>query len=253
MADAAIPATSLLKARTVDAPAGHSALVRVTHWITALCFLALLVSGVEILLSHPRFYWGTTGNVLTKALFQLPVPSSRDMVVTGYNYVLPDQNGWSRYLHFEAAWLSVVTGLVYVVWGFASGHFRRNLVPTGSGQAWKAVLRDHLRFRRPEASDRPAYNPLQRLAYFCVVFVLFPLIIWTGLAMSPTLDGAFPWIADSVGGRQSARTIHFFDAIALTVFVIVHIVMVARSGFVHRTRAMTVGSAKSEKSEEALP
>jgi thiosulfate reductase cytochrome b subunit len=237
----------------VEAPAGHALLVRVTHWITALCFFALLLSGVEILLSHPRFYWGEVGNVLTKPLFQLPVPSSRDMVVTGYNYVLPDENGWSRYLHFEAAWLAVLTGLIYVVWGLASGHFRRNLLPAASRQTWMAVLRDHLRLRRPDASEGPSYNPLQRLAYWSVVFVLFPLIIWTGLAMSPTLDGAFPWIADSVGGRQSARTIHFFDAIALTVFVIVHIAMVARSGFLHRTRAMIVGSAKSEKSEEDLP
>ncbi len=253
MADSAIPATSLLKARTVDAPAGHSALVRVTHWITAFCFFALLLSGVEILLSHPRFYLGNDRQRSYEGAFSVAGALFANLVVTGYNYVLPDQNGWSRYLHFEAAWVSVLTGLIYVVWGLASGHFKRNLLPTASGQSWKAVLRDHLRFRRPEASDGPSYNPLQRLAYFCVVFVLFPLIVWTGLAMSPTLDGAFPWIADSVGGRQSARTIHFFDAIALTVFVIVHIVMVARSGFLHRTRAMIVGSAESEKSEEDLP
>src|SRR5579864_2772053 len=83
----------------------HSALVRVTHWITTLCFLALLVSGVEIVISHPRFYWGETGNVMTQPLFKIPIPSSRQLVPTGYGYVLPDQNGWSRYLHFEAAWV----------------------------------------------------------------------------------------------------------------------------------------------------
>ena len=81
----------------------HSALVRVTHWITTLCFLALLVSGAEIVISHPRFYWGETGNVLTTPLFKLPIPSSRTLVPSGYGYVLPDQNGWSRALHFEAA------------------------------------------------------------------------------------------------------------------------------------------------------
>src|SRR5438270_7620293 len=83
----------------------HAALVRVTHWITTLCFLALLVTGIEILISHPRFYWGETGNVLTPPLFKLPLPSSRATVPTGYGFVLPDQNGWSRYLHFQAAWV----------------------------------------------------------------------------------------------------------------------------------------------------
>src|SRR6202045_1437290 len=78
----------------------HSGLVRVTHWITALSFFALLLSGIEILISHPRFYWGETGTVLTKPLFQLPIPASRRSVPTGYGYVLPDQNGWSRALHF---------------------------------------------------------------------------------------------------------------------------------------------------------
>src|SRR5436309_14047921 len=79
----------------------HSAVVRVTHWIVTLCFIALLVTGVEIIISHPRFYWGEEGNVNTKPLFSIPIPSSRSSVSTGYGYVLPDQNGWSRYLHFQ--------------------------------------------------------------------------------------------------------------------------------------------------------
>src|SRR5476649_2376982 len=87
----------------------HRAIVRVTHWMTALCFLALLVSGMEIVISHPRFYWGENGNVLTPALFSFHIPSSRATVPTGYGYLLPDQNGWSRYLHFEAAWVLVLT------------------------------------------------------------------------------------------------------------------------------------------------
>ena len=106
----------------------HSALVRVTHWLTTLCFLALLVSGLEIVVSHPRFYWGESGNVLTPALFSIPIPSSRATVPTGYGYVLPDQNGWSRYLHFEGAWVLVLTGALYVIWGALSGHFRNDLL-----------------------------------------------------------------------------------------------------------------------------
>src|ERR1700692_1548365 len=117
----AIPATTV--------SSRHSALVRVTHWITTLCFIALLVTGVEILISHPRFYWGETGNDLTPVLFKIPIPSSRSLVPTGYGYVLPDQNGWSRYLHFQAAWVVVLTGLLYVIYGFFTGHFRKALLP----------------------------------------------------------------------------------------------------------------------------
>src|ERR1700680_1991017 len=107
----------------------HSALFRVTHWIITLCFFALLVPGVEIVISHPRFYWGETGNVLTTPLFKLPIPSSRKLVPTGYGYVLPDQNGWSRYLHFQAAWIAVLTGLLYTISGLLTGHLWKNLLP----------------------------------------------------------------------------------------------------------------------------
>ena len=108
----------------------HAALVRVTHWLITLSFLALLVTGVEILISHPRFYWGETGNVNTPALVQTARSHPPEATVpTGYGYVLPDQNGWSRYLHFEAAWVAVLTGLLYVAFGFFRGHFRRNLLP----------------------------------------------------------------------------------------------------------------------------
>lgn len=97
--------------------ARHAAFVRATHWITAICFFALLISGGEIVISHPRFYWGEIGNDLTPPLFKIPIPASRNLVPTGYGYVLPDQNGWGRYLHFEAAWAVVLTGLVYAIWG----------------------------------------------------------------------------------------------------------------------------------------
>src|SRR5216110_2903185 len=110
----------------------HTPLVRITHWIVTLCFFALLVSGAEIVISHPRFYWGETGNVLTPSLFHLPIPASRSSVPTGYGYVLPDQNGWSRYLHFQSAWVAVLTGLFYLAFGFCKGHFRRNLLPARS-------------------------------------------------------------------------------------------------------------------------
>src|SRR5207247_871717 len=162
----------------------HSAVVRITHWNTTVFFLALLVSGVEILISHPRFYWGEAGNVLTPPLFKLPIPASRATVPTGYGYVLPDQNGWSRYLHFEAAWVLVLTGALYVIWGAWSGHFRKDLLPDAgdrSVQAFSRTLARHLRFPRPVAAEAWSYNLVQRLTYILVIFILFPLVIWTGL------------------------------------------------------------------------
>src|ERR1035438_5803026 len=117
----------------------HAAIVRITHWITTLCFFALLVTGIEIVISHPRFYWGETGNVLTPALFALPIPASRSTVPTGYGFVLPAPNGWSRYLHFQAAWAAVLTGLVYAVFGLFTRHFRTNLLPAGADLSWRSI------------------------------------------------------------------------------------------------------------------
>ena len=227
-------------------PSRHSALVRLTHWITTLCFLALLVSGAEIVISHPRFYWGETGNDLTPTLFKLPIPASRDFVPTGYGYVLPDQNGWSRYLHFQAAWVVVLTGLLYVISGVLTGHFRKSLLPGKADVSWRTfskALAGHLRFQRPSEAEAWSYNVLQRLTYLFVVFVLFPLVIWTGLAMSPAFVSAFPATVNLLGGHQSARTIHFFVTLALLLFLLVHVGMVCLAGFRSRMRAMITGRA----------
>jgi len=183
----------------------------VTHWVTTLCFLALLVTGVEILISHPRFYWGEAGNILTPPLFKIPIPASRSAVPTGYGYVLPDQNGWSRYLHFQTAWVVVFAGLVYVGAGLFTGHFRF-----------------------------ASYSVLQRRTYLFVIFVLFPLVIWTGLDMSPAFVSAFPAAVTIFGGQQSARTIHFFVSIFLFLFLVGHVVMVCRSGFWKLMRRMVL-------------
>jgi len=232
----AVPATTVTSR--------YAAVVRVTHWITALCFLALLITGVEILISHPRFYWGEAGNVLTPPLFKLPIPASRSTVPTGYGYVLPDQNGWSRYLHFQAAWVLVLTGLLYVIFGLLTGHFRRNLLPTRADLSWRALslaIADHVRFRPATEAGAWSYNLLQRLTYLFVIFVLFPLVIWTGLAMSPAIASAFPAAVTVLGGQQSARTIHFFVSVFLVLFVLVHVVMVYVAGFRNRMRAMITG------------
>jgi thiosulfate reductase cytochrome b subunit len=227
-------------------PARHSALVRITHWITTLCFFALLVSGTEILISHPRFYWGETGNDLTQPLFKLPIPASRRLVPTGYGYVLPDQNGWSRYLHFQSAWVLVLTGLLYAITGLLNGHFGRNLVPARgdlSGQTISTTIVKHLRFTRPSPTEAWSYNVIQRLTYLFVIFVLFPFVIWTGLAMSPAFVSAIPAAVNVLGGQQSARTLHFFVTLALVLFLLVHVGMVWLAGFWSRMRAMITGKA----------
>ena len=234
---------------TAGAPR-HSALVRITHWITTLCFLALLITGAEIVVSHPRFYWGETGNVLTEPLFKIPIPSSRNLVPTGYGYVLPDQNGWSRALHFQTAWLLVLTGLLYVTFSLITAHFRKDLLPGKSDLSWRAcaaVIAHHLRFERPSEADASSYNVLQRITYLLVIFVLFPMVIWTGLALSPAFDSAIPATVNLLGGRQSARTLHFFISLALVLFLLVHVVLVWRAGFVNRMRAMITGRASDGK------
>lgn len=230
----------------------HTAVVRVTHWITTLCFLALLVSGIQLVISHPRFYWGEVGNVMTPALFQLPIPSSRSAVQTGYGFVLPDQNGWSRYLHFQSAWIAVLTGLLYGGWGLLTGHFRKNLFPAAadlSGPALAKAVASHLRFRPAAAGERWSYNVLQRITYLFVIFVLFPMMIWTGLAMSPAFTSAFPATVTVLGGQQSARTIHFLVTLSLVLFLLVHILMVGLAGFRDRMRAMITGHAGVHKEQ----
>jgi thiosulfate reductase cytochrome b subunit len=242
--------SSVSTAPVTTLPPRHSVLVRVTHWIITLCFFALLLTGVEILISHPRFYWGETGNVLTTPLFQLHIPSSRALVPTGYGYVLPDQNGWSRALHFEAAWIAVLTGLLYAISGLLTGHFRKDLLPSRADLSWRALstsIAKPLRFERPSEAEASSYNVLQRLTYVFVIFVLFPLVIWTGLALSPAFISAFPASVTLLGGRQSARTIHFFVSVALVLFVLVHVAMVCLAGFKSRTGAMITGRTATRK------
>lgn len=193
----------------------HSALVRMTHWINALSFAGLLISGIAIIRAHPRFYWGETGNVGTPSLFDLPIP-----------FLLTGQTGWGRSLHFLSAWVCVLNGFLYVISGLLTRHFHRDLWPEPA---------------RPRADGDLTYNTAQRLTYLAVIGVLFPLVIWTGLAMSPAITSVFPGLATWLGGQQSARTIHFFAADCLVLFLVVHVAMVVRAGFVRHVRAMITG------------
>ena len=217
----------------------HLAIIRVAHWLIAAAVIGLIVTGIYILIAHPRLYWGETGAVGTDSLIDLPIP-----FIIGYS---PS----NRPIHFFFAWILVLSALTYVVAGFRSGHFRKNLVPSRSDLSWNSfagVVAAHLRWRRIGSNESWTYNVVQRLTYLAVVFVLFPAILWTGLAMSPAVTSVFPFLATSLGGYQSARTLHFFCASLLLLFVVVHIAMLVLVGFTRHTRAMITGGVPERKS-----
>lgn len=210
-----------------------SLLVRVTHWLNTISFIALVISGFGILLAHPRFYWGETGGLGTPSILDLPLP-----------FMLGGPSGWGRYMHFQAAWLCVLTGLLYAISGLMSQHFRKELWPAKGQLSWSSLrgeIWNRLRFKKPAAEEAYSYGVLQRLSYLVVVFVLFPVMIWTGMAMSPAVTSVFPFFVRWSLGYESARTIHFVAANLLVLFVLVHVAMVCLAGFVQRTRTMITG------------
>ena len=240
--------------------AGHARSVRLSHWILAASVLTLAFSGFEILMVHPRLYWGKAGNDLTPALFELPIsrnyqhggwappvtfsPGPRPVVSAARTYDIFNQNSWGRSLHFLAAWFFVVCGLIYLTVGLATGHFWRHLVPRLRELAPRVLWRDvvsHLHLPMRPARGGPPYGLLQKLSYVAVVLIALPLMVLTGLAMSPAVTAAYPGLLDLLGGSQSARTIHFFVFAALMLFLIVHVAMVVLSGFARQMRAMTIG------------
>lgn len=239
---------------------GHTRWVRVTHWVLAASVLALAVTGFTILMAHPRLYWGTVGNDLTPALIELPVsrnyrhggwevstpafPDGGRAMSVIRTYDILNENSWARSLHFLAAWFLLVTGTIYLLAGLFSGHLRRDLVPRRgelTGRFLRHDLAAHLRLRTRPAQGGPPYGLLQKCTYCAVVFLGLPLMVLTGLAMSPAMTAAYPFLSGVWGGTQSARTIHFCVFVALMLFVVIHLVMVSLSGFRRQMRAMTFG------------
>ncbi|MDP2225961.1 MAG: cytochrome b/b6 domain-containing protein [Moraxellaceae bacterium] len=251
------------------APAArHRLPVRLTHWINVLALLVLLGSGLQIFNAHPALYWGhastfaepwvaMTAERKGPGLAGFTQVGALKVETTG---VLGLSNGerrgfpaWTtlpgyrslaegRRWHFFFAWLFVINGLAYLAWGLASGHFSRNLFPRSAElkprNLW-GEIKDHARLR----FHHGRYNALQKLTYLAVVFGLLPLMVLSGLGMSPGVNVAWPWTFELFGGRQSARTIHFLSALALTAFVLVHIAMVLASGPIGQLRAMITGGA----------
>ena len=239
---------------------GHTRWVRATHWVLAASVLTLAVTGFTILMAHPRLYWGTVGNDLTPALIELPVsrnyrhggwevstpafPDGGRALSAIRTYDILNENGWARSLHFLAAWLLLVTGTIYLLAGLFSGHLRRDLVPRRGELAGRLLRNDlaaHLRPRTRPAQGGPPYGLLQKCTYCAVVFLGLPLMVLTGLAMSPAMTAAYPFLSGVWGGTQSARTIHFCVFVALMLFVVIHLVMVSLSGVRRQMRAMTFG------------
>ncbi len=238
----------------------HRMWVRVAHWIVTISFLALGFSGFVILMAHPRLYWGNTGNDLTPALLELPISrnyrhggfergerffQNADSPVSAVRtYDIFNENGWGRSLHFLSAWFLVGAGLVYLAAGIFTGHIRRHLVPRRgeftANALWREV-REHARLNIPAATGGPTYGLLQKCAYAFVALAGLPLAAVTGLAMSPAVAAAVPFVPGIFGGVQSARTLHFASFVVLIVFVIVHVVMIVMSGFARQMRAMTFG------------
>ena len=240
---------------------GHARWIRISHWLLAASVVTLAFSGFVILMAHPRLYWGQVGNDLTTPLFELPVsrnykhggweqamafyPRDGSVVTAVRTYDIFNQNGWARSLHFLTAWLFVITSLSYLTASILGGHLWRDLTPRGRELTPRLVWQDvsrHLRFPLPPATGGPPYGLLQKLTYLGLLLVVLPLTVVSGLTMAPAIAAAYPGLLDLFGGSQSARTIHFFSFVALLLFLIVHVLMVALTGFRRQLRVMTVGN-----------
>jgi len=147
-----------------------------------------------------------------------------------------------RHWHFFFAWLFVINGIAYVSYAIFSGHLTRDLLPTRD--EWRNIgrsIKDHLLFKHPTGAAAKRYNVLQNLTYLVVIFGLLPLVVIAGMAMSPRLNAVFPGWIELLGGRQSARTLHFLAASGLLLFVAVHLFEVLISGAWNQIRSMITG------------
>lgn len=213
--------------------------LRLMHWINLLCLLALVGSGLQIFNAHPSLYWGQASN------FDTPLFAIRDGFPGWATIPSVRWLAMGRSWHFFFAWLWVINGVCYLAWSLASRHLQRDLAM--QRRDWRDIPRsivEHLRFRHPRGEQAARYNPLQKLSYLAVVFVLAPLALLTGLSMSPQMDTVLHWWLQLVGGRQSARTIHFVVMALFVLFAVVHVAMVVWAGPLNEMRSMITGRFK---------
>jgi thiosulfate reductase cytochrome b subunit len=200
----------------------------------------MLMSGLMIFNAHPHLYWGNFG-----ANFDQPWLSFRGRPIPGWATIPSTYNlAAARRWHLAFAWLLVVGLLLFLVLSFINRHAQRDLAPSGDevkpSHIWHDI-REHARLRFPTGEAALRYNILQKLSYVAVIFVLLPLMVLTGLAMSPAMDASWPWLLDLFQGRQSARSIHFICAMALLAFILVHLVMVVLAGPINEIGSMITG------------
>jgi len=252
----------------------HRLPVRVMHWINVVCLTILLMSGLSIFNAHPALYWGQQSTFDTPWIAITAVDGPKGAVgvtrIAGHQFAtdgvlgssrvgdattptlrafpswatIPGRQSLSmgRHWHLFFAWLFVLNGIAYVLYALFSGHLRRDLLPTREElRRIGRSIRDHLLFRHPTGEAAKRYNVLQNLAYLVVVFGLLPLVVVAGIAMSPRLDAVFPGWVELLGGRQSARTLHFLAATGLLLFVLVHLFEVLISGAWNQIRSMITG------------
>ncbi len=241
--------------------------VRIWHWLNALTIFVMLMSGATIFNAHPRLYWGGYGANYDSAwlvigrrgqegflrLASLEIPTTGFLGYTTHStkafpplvtipsyYSLAEGRQW----HFFFAWVLVISIVTYLVYAIVSRHLQRDLLLTSEERKPSHLWRDikqHARLKFPTGEAAKAYNPLQKLAYLAVICVLIPLVILTGMMMSPTLNAAFPWLLEVLGGRQSARSLHFLCATGFFAFILIHILMVVLAGPVNELRSMVTG------------
>ncbi len=219
--------------------------VRIWHWLNALCVFVMLMSGLMILNAHPRLYWGKFGANPDHAWLVLPNFPGSDLpfpplLTIPSRYDLAAARQW----HFFFAWVLVTSFLAFFAYAVTSRHLSRDLWLARAERHPRHLWRDikaHARLRFPAGDSARTYNPLQKIAYLAVLLVLLPLVILTGLTMSPALNAAFPVLLDLFGGRQSARSIHFLCASGLAAFIAAHLLMVLLAGPLNELRSMVTG------------
>lgn len=216
----------------------HRLSTRIWHWVNALCVFILIGSGLGISNAHPRLYWGAYGANFDHAWATLPRFPAWLTIPANYNLAI------SRRWHLLFALLLAFSLLLFMAVSLLNRHIARDLrVRRGdiSPRVLAADVREHLAFRFHDPAHPAAYNVLQKLSYVAVIFGLLPLVIFSGLALSPGMDAAWPWLLDVFGGRQSARSVHFICMALLALFAIVHLALVILSGPVNEVRSMITG------------
>ncbi len=225
----------------------HNLNVRICHWISVVAFGYLVVSGVHVFLDFPELYWGKVGFRGHEAAFKLS-----DWGISWDEAGRMGNRKWGRNYHFLFAWISVITGVIYVGWNLWNKHFRRNLFPGRdelTRDNLKSDLLDHVRLRAPRGEAVGRYSVLQKLSYVMLVFVLAPFMILSGLAQMPAFTAISPELIDLFGGRQTARTLHVIGMMVMILFVFVHLLEVFLAGAVNGTRSMITGTLAIPKED----